>query len=91
MSKKRAKLDLWMKDAAPSDDLRQWFNQEPDKWKEFQKRFQIELDAKPNLLGRIEQLEKERGTITLVYSARDTKHNNAVALMLAVEKTAPVN
>jgi uncharacterized protein YeaO (DUF488 family) len=80
MSKERAKLDVWMKEIAPSEELRQWFGHEPEKWEEFQKRYSKELAAKPELLDLIRRTEKEKGVITLVYSARDTNYNNAVAL-----------
>jgi uncharacterized protein YeaO (DUF488 family) len=86
MSKEKAKLDLWMKEIAPSDQLRTWFSHEPEKWEEFQKRYRTELSAKQDLLEQIRQLEKEKGAVTLVYSARDTEHNNAVALKTMLEK-----
>ena len=86
MSKEKAHLDSWMKEIAPSDELRQWFNHEPEKWEEFQKRYSKELATKQNLLDQIRQLEKEKGAVTLVYSARDIEHNNAVALEKLLEK-----
>ena len=86
MSKEKAKLDLWMKEIAPSDQLRTWFSHEPEKWAEFQKRYQNELSAKQDLFDQIKQLEKEKGTVTLVYSAKDTEHNNAVALKTMLGK-----
>jgi uncharacterized protein YeaO (DUF488 family) len=86
MSKEKAKLDLWMKEIAPSDQLRTWFSHESEKWEEFQKRYQNELSAKQDLLEQIRQLEKEKNAVTLVYSARDTEHNNAVALKIMLEK-----
>jgi uncharacterized protein YeaO (DUF488 family) len=86
MSKEKAKLDLWMKEIAPSDELRTWFGHEPEKWGEFQKRYQTELSARQDLFDQIKQLEKEKGAITLVYSTRDTEHNNAVALKIMLEK-----
>jgi uncharacterized protein YeaO (DUF488 family) len=86
MSKQKAQLDLWLKEVAPSDELRQWFSHEPEKWAEFQKKYQTELTAKQDLLTQIKQLEKEKDTVTLVYSARDTERNNAVALKATLEK-----
>jgi uncharacterized protein YeaO (DUF488 family) len=80
MSKIKANLDLWTKDIAPSEELRTWFNHEHCKWGEFQKKYKTELSVKQAAIKQIEQLEKEKGVITLVYSARDTEHNNAVAL-----------
>ena len=85
ISKEKAKLDLWMKDIAPSEPLRTWFNHEPSKWGEFQKKYKTELSVKQAAINQIEQLEKEKGAITLVYSARDTEHNNAVALKSVLE------
>jgi len=86
MSKEKAKLDLWMKEIAPSDELRTWFNHEPEKWDEFQKRYQNESTSKQDLFDQIRQLAKEKGAVTLVYSAKDTDHNNAVALKIMLEK-----
>jgi uncharacterized protein YeaO (DUF488 family) len=86
MSKEKAALDLWLKDVAPSGELRQWFSHEPKKWNEFQERYRTELASKQDLLSQIKQFEKEKGTVTLVYSAKDTRHNNAVALKAALEK-----
>ena len=79
LSKEKAKLDLWTKEIAPSNELRQWFSHEAEKWGEFQKKYRKELAAKQHLLEEIKQLEKEKGIITLVYSARYREHNNAVA------------
>ncbi len=87
MSKEKAHLNLWMKQIAPSDELRQWFSHEPDKWEEFRKKYLIELGSKQDLTDQIRQLEKEKGTITLVYSAKDKQHNNAVALKALLEKS----
>ena len=86
MSKQKAKLDLWTKDVAPSDNLRQWFSHEPEKWGEFQERYLKELVAKQEILSQIRKLEKEEGTVTLIYSAKDTDHNNALVLKAALEK-----
>ncbi len=86
LSKQKAKLDDWIKEVAPSNGLRQWFSHEADKWEEFKRRYREELSEKQDLLNRIRQLEKENGTISLVYSARDTEHNNAVALKEIIGK-----
>ena len=86
MSKERAKLDVWMKEIAPSEDLRQWFGHEPEKWEEFQRRYLKELASKEDLVDQIKNCEKEKGVITLVYSARDIERNNAVALRMLLEK-----
>jgi uncharacterized protein YeaO (DUF488 family) len=86
VQKEKAKIDLWLKEIAPSDDLRKWFSHDPEKWEEFKKKYEKELTAKQGLLNKIRQIEKQKGTATLLYSARDTEHNNAVALRIVLEK-----
>jgi uncharacterized protein YeaO (DUF488 family) len=86
MSKERAKLDVWMKEIAPSEELRQWFGHEPEKWQEFKKRYAKELALKQSLIDQIKQFEKEKDVITLVFSARDIEHNNAVVVKIQLEK-----
>jgi uncharacterized protein YeaO (DUF488 family) len=80
VSKQEAHVQLWLKDIAPSDALRKWFAHDPGKWVEFQQRYRKELAAKRNLLGQVERLEKEHRAVTLLYSAKDEEHNQAVAL-----------
>ena len=80
VSKDKAKIDLWLKEVAPSDDLRNWFSHDPEKWKDFKKKYVSELKGKTELIRKIRQAEKDRGTVTLLYSARDQEHNQAVAL-----------
>jgi uncharacterized protein YeaO (DUF488 family) len=79
LSRTKASVDLWLKDLAPSVDLRRWFNHEPHKWSEFRRRYAAELDHKKGavaaLIGAV-----RRGRVTLLFGARDVKHNNAVAL-----------
>jgi len=85
LSKKDAEIHLWAKDAAPSTELRRWFNHEPDKWREFQQRYCKELDARQEALALI--LERLRaGDVTFVFAARELKLNNAVALKEYVER-----
>ncbi|WP_082631452.1 DUF488 domain-containing protein, partial [Legionella cherrii] len=72
--------DLWLKDTAPSKELRRWFNHQPEKWEEFQKRYAKELENKEESLQTIIDKAKTQ-TITLLYSAKDEKHNNALALL----------
>jgi len=84
VSKDKAALDDWAKDVAPSDDLRKWFGHDPEKWKEFRKRFKSELDDNEDAWKPL--LERARnGDLTLVYAARDEEHNNAVALKAYLE------
>lgn len=72
-------VEAWLKDVAPSTQLRQWFSHDPEKWGEFQRRYKAELEQHPEVCDPL--LEAARsGTVTLVYSSHDTEHNNAVAL-----------
>ena len=80
VSKDKVKLDLWLKEVAPSNELRKWFGHDPEKWSEFQKRYSAELKDKKSFLSKIKDLEKEKGTVTLIYSAKDEEHNDAVVL-----------
>ena len=80
LSKEKAKVDLWMKEVAPSNELRKWFSHDPEKWEDFKKRYEKELKDKENLLSKIRELEREKGIITLLYSAKEENDNNAVAL-----------
>ena len=77
-------MQAWLKDVAPSDSLRRWFGHDPLKWSEFQKRYRAELDGNPNAWKPILEAAKH-ADVTLLYSARDTEHNNAIALMLYLE------
>lgn len=80
MKKEAAHLDVWMKDVAPSDALRKWFGHEPEKWNEFQKRYRAELAKKRDVVAAIKKMEKEHETLTLLFGAKDEKHNQAVVL-----------
>jgi uncharacterized protein YeaO (DUF488 family) len=86
LSKEKAEVDLWLKEVAPSDELRKWFAHDPEKWEDFKRKYGKELAAKQELLKEIRRIEEEKGTVTLVYSARDVEHNNAVALQAVLEK-----
>jgi uncharacterized protein YeaO (DUF488 family) len=86
LTKEKAKLNQWMKEVAPSDELRKWFSHDLGKWEEFKKKYSKELHGKRGLLDEIKQLEKEHRTVTLLYSAKDTERNNAVALKEILEK-----
>ncbi len=79
ISKSDAMLDLWLPDIGPSTALRQWFNHDPARWEEFQRRYHAELEQKTALLASIKGPAKTR-TVTLLYSAKDEQHNQAVAL-----------
>jgi uncharacterized protein YeaO (DUF488 family) len=79
IKKDALRLDTWLKDVAPSDGLRRWFGHEPKKWDSFRDRYFGELDANPEGWESIAKAAR-RGRVTLIYSSRDTEHNNAVAL-----------
>ncbi len=85
VSKENARIDQWMKEIAPSTELRKWFGHEVDKWSEFKARYKKELSEKEDLLNEIKNLEKEHKKITLLYSAKDTEHNQAVVLLSALK------
>ena len=85
LTKVHAKVDLWMKEVAPSNALRKWFGHEAEKWVEFAKRYGVELRKKKDLLKEVKRLEREHGTVTLVYGRNDEKQNQAV-LIAAVLK-----
>lgn len=72
-------IEAWLKDVAPSDALRRWFAHDPKKWPEFQRRYFAELHRHPEAWEPVRNASR-RGRVTLVYSAHDTEHNNAVAL-----------
>jgi uncharacterized protein YeaO (DUF488 family) len=80
IKKDDAKLDEWLRDIAPSDSLRKWFGHDPKKWHEFKERYKKELKGKADIIARLEK-DVKQGDVTLLYSARDEEHNNAVALM----------
>ncbi len=80
VSREAAGVDLWLKEVAPSTELRRWFGHEPERWPEFRERYRAELRGKGPELDRIHDLERRHGTVTLVYSARDEARNQAVVL-----------
>jgi uncharacterized protein YeaO (DUF488 family) len=79
VSKEDAKLTLWLKDIAPSTELRDWFGHDPSRWHEFSRRYRAELKANETAVLEIVDLLKSRH-VTLLYGAHDTEHNNAVVL-----------
>lgn len=84
MKKENAHIDEWMKELAPSNDLRQWFGHEPAKWKEFKRKYFGELNKNKDLCREL--LNKGKTNITLLYAAKDEEHNNAAALKDYLEK-----
>ena len=79
VSKDKAALDLWLKEIAPSSGLRQWFGHEPARWQEFRDRYSNEVHANAEALAQLRELAQQ-GPVTLVYSAHDPLHNDAVVL-----------
>ncbi|WP_323716665.1 DUF488 domain-containing protein [Paracoccus aminovorans] len=79
ISRETLGADLWLREIAPSDDLRHWFGHDPQKWDEFRRRYGKELDANPQPVRELRHLANA-GPVVLLYGARDTRHNNAVAL-----------
>jgi uncharacterized protein YeaO (DUF488 family) len=88
VSRERAAVALWLKDVAPSTALRQWFGHDPARWDGFRQRYFAELDAMPEVVAQL-RAAAAGGTLTLVYSARDTGCNQAVALSEYLQRRAP--
>jgi uncharacterized protein YeaO (DUF488 family) len=86
LTKAKARVDLWLKDVAPSTALRKWFGHEPDKWTEFQRRYRAEMRMQTEALARLRKLEKEYKKVTLLYGAKDEKRNQAVALLAVLQR-----
>ncbi len=80
ISKARAHLNLWLKDIAPSTELRKWFAHDPKKWSEFKRKYRAELKKNKHLLAMLKEQEKKHGVVTLLYGARDEAHNEAVVV-----------
>lgn len=79
LTKERAHVDLWLKEVAPSTELRNWFKHDPEKWPEFQRRYRAEL--KQEALDNLRKLEKQHKKVTLLYGAKGDERNQAVALL----------
>jgi DNA-3-methyladenine glycosylase len=79
VSKEKAHLDLWLKEVAPSTDLRKWFGHDISRWEEFKKRYSKELETNPGIKDLTQLIDKEK-VLTFLYGARDTEHNEAVVL-----------
>lgn len=87
VSRENAALDRWMKEVAPSTELRKWFKHDPGKWEEFRKRYAEELADQGEVIAFLKETSR-RGTLTLVYAAKDPEHNNAAALKRYLERRA---
>jgi len=84
LAKEKAAVDLWLRDIAPSTELRRWFAHDPNKWEQFRKRYLAELREKGELIDQLRR-EIEAGNVTLVYAAHDEQHNSAVVLQELLE------
>jgi uncharacterized protein YeaO (DUF488 family) len=79
LSKEKASIDLWLKDIAPSAELRKWFDHDPGRWEEFKERYLDELKGNSEQIQLLKQ-ELDKGIVTLVYGAKDEEHNQAVVI-----------
>ena len=85
LTKAKAKIDLWLKDIAPSTELRKWFAHDPAKWTEFQSRYKDELKQHSEQLDLLKQ-KAAKGPVTLIYGARDQEHNEAAVLLKLLQR-----
>ena len=84
LSKEKAKVDLWVKEIAPSTELRRWYGHDPKKWTEFKSRYAAELETNPGIVEEILG-EVQAGVVTILYSSKEEQLNNAVALKEYIE------
>lgn len=80
MTKEEAEIDLWLKNIAPSTELRQWFSHDLSKWREFQKRYKKELTALTEEVATLKVVLKKEKNVTLLFAAKDENHNEAVVI-----------
>jgi uncharacterized protein YeaO (DUF488 family) len=85
LSKARAAVDLWLKDVAPSPELRKWFGHDPARWKQFERRYWKELQGHKAVVDLLRR-KASQSTVTLVYAAKDQQHNGALALKEFIER-----
>lgn len=86
LTKERAAVDLWIKEIAPSPELRRWFNHDPARWDEFQKRYHAELSENKDVVDELRRKCHDDGVVTFVYAAHDEQHNGALALRTYLER-----
>jgi uncharacterized protein YeaO (DUF488 family) len=84
LSKEEAGLDVWLKEVAPSSELRKWYGHDPGKWDEFKRRYAAELEGKEDLLRELE-VKARKGRLTLLFGSKEVQYNNAIALKELVE------
>lgn len=85
LTKEKAAIDVWLKEVAPSTELRKWFGHDPDKWNEFKKKYRQELKTNKEQVDELKRQAK-KGIVTLVYGARDEEHNEALVLKEWLDK-----
>jgi uncharacterized protein YeaO (DUF488 family) len=91
LSQEAAHIDLWMRDIAPTTELRKWYGHQPEKWPEFQERYRRELTERGQLLDLLRDVERHRKTLTLLFAARDEERNQAQVLAEVLKnKPGPV-
>jgi uncharacterized protein YeaO (DUF488 family) len=84
LKKDEARIDEWLREVAPSTELRKWFGHDPAKWDEFKERYWKELDKKKDIISKLAK-ERLENKVTFVFAAKDQQHNNAVALKEYIE------
>lgn len=80
LKREAARIDLWLKEVAPSEQLRRWFNHDPRRWAEFQSRYRAELASNARSMQSLTELLAGKKPVTLLFAAKDAEHNNAVVL-----------
>ena len=80
ISKQKAALDLWLKDIAPSDNLRKWYGHDPEKWTTFQKKYRAEITTNKETFNQLKEIVKDKRNIILLYATKDNEHNQAVVI-----------
>lgn len=86
LSKQKAAVDLWLRDIAPSTALRRWYGHEPERWPEFRRRYTAELKRQKAALAALRALLKEHAVVTLLFSSKEERLNNAAALKIYLRK-----
>lgn len=86
LSKSNAKIDLWLKEIAPSNELRKWIHANPIEWESFKLKYQNELRNKSDLINSLKNLEKEKSTLTFLFASINSEQNNAITLKQILSK-----
>jgi len=86
MSKDRAKVDLWLKEAGASTALRTWYGHDPEKWEEFRRKYFVEMRTRPEIIKELRDILRTHDMVTFLFAAHDTERNNALALKEFLEQ-----